>query len=240
VTETQTERPGFTHRRERHGLIGPFGGRQLAVLAVAVVVVAVGLVVITTPLGRTGPPSPNDPKATQFVLDANATIGVRVGQMAPELSVPLQDGTTYQLTDLDGRPVRLADLRGKAVWINFWASWCPPCQSETPVIRDLAERYADRGLVVIGISVQETSQSDVQAYATRYQLGYTIAADLSGNIFRLYHPPGLPTQVFVGPEGAIRSVVLAPLSEAGAVAQIEAILPSSPGATGSPHPTASP
>jgi cytochrome c biogenesis protein CcmG, thiol:disulfide interchange protein DsbE len=240
MTDTPTERPVFTHRRERHGLIGPFGGRQLAVLAVAVVVVAVGLVVITTPIGRTGPPSPNDPKATQFVLDANAKIGVRVGQMAPELSVPLQDGSTYQLTDLYGRPVRLADLRGKAVWINFWASWCPPCQSETPVIRDLAERYADRGLVVIGISVQETSVSDIRTYATRYQLGYTIAADLSGNIFRLYHPPGLPTQVFVGPEGAIRSVVLAPLTEADAVAQIEAILPRSPGPTASPHPTASP
>jgi cytochrome c biogenesis protein CcmG, thiol:disulfide interchange protein DsbE len=225
VTNRPTERPDFIHRRERHGLIGPFGGRQLAILAVAIVIVAVGLVVITTPLGRTGPPSPNDPKATQFVLDANAKIGVRVGQMAPELSVLLQDGTTYQLTDLDGRPVRLADLRGKAVWINFWASWCPPCQSETPVIRDLAERYANRGLVVIGISVQETSLSDIRAYATRYQLGYTIAADLSGNIFRLYHPPGLPTQVFVGPEGAIRSVVLAPLTEADAVAQIEAILP---------------
>jgi cytochrome c biogenesis protein CcmG, thiol:disulfide interchange protein DsbE len=234
VTDTPTERPDFTHRRERHGLIGPFGGRQVAILAVAIVVVAVGLVVITTPLGRTGPPSPNDPKATQFVLDANAKIGVRVGQVAPELSVPLQNGTTYQLIDLNGRPVRLADLRGKAVWINFWASWCPPCQSETPVIRDLAERYAGRGLVVIGISVQETSQSDVQAYATRYQLGYTIAADLSGNIFRLYHPPGLPTQIFVGPEGAIRSVVLAPLTEADAVAQIEAILPRSPGSTASP------
>ena len=222
MTDAPTDHHGY---RERHGLIGPFGGPQLAVLAVAVVVVAVGLVVITTPLGRTGPPSPNDPKATQFVLDANAKIGVRVGQMAPELSVPLQDGSTYQLTDLDGRPVRLADLRGKAVWINFWASWCPPCQSETPVIRDLAERYADRGLVVIGISVQETSVSDIRTYATRYQLGYTIAADLSGNIFRLYHPPGLPTQVFVGPEGAIRSIVLAPLTEADAVAQIEAILP---------------
>lgn len=224
MTDRPTERPGFTHRRERHGVIGPFGGRQLAILAVAVVVVAVGLVVITTPLGRTGPPSPNDPKATQFVLDANAKIGVRVGQMAPELAVPLPDGTTYQLTDLDGRPIRLADLRGKAVWINFWATWCPPCQSETPVIRDLAERYAARGLVVIAISVQEIP-NDVRAYATRYQLGYTIGADLSGNIFRLYHPPGLPTQIFIGPEGTIRSVVLAPLTEADAVAQIEAILP---------------
>jgi cytochrome c biogenesis protein CcmG/thiol:disulfide interchange protein DsbE len=225
VTDGPTDRPEFIHRRERHGLIGPFGGRQLAILAVAVIVVAVGLVVVTTPLGRTGPPSPNDPKATQYVFDPKASIGVRPGQIAPELTVPLPDGTTYQLTDLDGQPVRLADLRGKAVWINFWASWCPPCQSETPVIRDLAERYASRGLAVIGISVQETSLDDVQAYATRYQLGYTIATDLSGYIFRLYRPPGLPTQVFVGPDGAIRSVVLAPLTEADATAQIEAILP---------------
>jgi cytochrome c biogenesis protein CcmG, thiol:disulfide interchange protein DsbE len=225
VTDGPTDRPEFIHRRERHGLIGPFGGRQLAILAVAVVVVAVGLVVVTTPLGRTGPPSPNDPKATQYVFDPKASIGVRPGEIAPELSVPLPDGTTYQLTDLDGQPVRLADLRGKAVWINFWASWCPPCQSETPVIRDLAERYASRGLDVIGISVQETSLDDVRAYATRYQLGYTIATDLSGYIFRLYRPPGLPTQVFIGPDGAIRSVVLAPLTEADATAQIEAILP---------------
>jgi len=225
VTDGPTDRPEFVHRRERHGLIGPFGGRQLAILAVAVIVVAIGLVVVTTPLGRTGPPSPNDPKATQYVFDPKASIGVRPGQIAPELTVPLPDGTTYQLTDLDGQPIRLADLRGKAVWINFWASWCPPCQSETPVIRDLAARYASRGLAVIGISVQETSLDDVRAYATRYQLGYTIGTDLSGYIFRLYRPPGLPTQVFVGPDGAIRSVVLAPLTEADATAQIEAILP---------------
>jgi thiol-disulfide isomerase/thioredoxin len=219
------DRPEFTHRRERHGVIGPFGGRQLAILAVAVIVVAVGLVVITTPLGKTGPPNPNDPKATQYVFPQTATIGFRPGQIAPELSVPLPDGTTYQLTDLDGHPVRLADLRGKAVWINFWASWCPPCQSETPVIRDVAEKYAGRGLAVIGISVQETSVEDIRAYATRYQLGYTIAADLSGYIFRLYRPPGLPTQVFIGPDGVVRSVVLAPLTEADATAQVEAILP---------------
>ena len=225
MTDGPTDRPEFVHRRERHGLIGPFGGRQLAILAVAVIVVAIGLVVVTTPLGRTGPPSPNDPKATQYVFDPKASIGVRPGQVAPELTVPLPDGTTYQLTDLDGQPIRLADLRGKAVWINFWASWCPPCQSETPVIRDLAARYASRGLAVIGISVQETSLDDVRAYATRYQLGYTIGTDLSGYIFRLYRPPGLPTQVFVGPDGAIRSVVLAPLTEADATAQIDAILP---------------
>jgi peroxiredoxin len=220
-----TDRPGFVHRRERHGLVGPFGGRQIAVGALAIAAVAIVLFVVTRPLGSTEPIGPNDPRATQFVLDPNGLIGVREGQFAPELEVSLADGSTYRLTDLDGRPVRLSDLRGNGVWLNFWASWCPPCQSETPVIRDLAAKYADRGLVVIGISVQETSADDVRAYAERYQLGYTIAADLSGHIFRLYRPPGLPTQIFIGPDGAIRSIVLAPLSANAAEAQIQAILP---------------
>ena len=228
------ERPRFTHRGERRGLIGPFGGRQLLVAAVVVAIVAVLLVVVTTPLGTVTPVGPNAPQATQFVLDPNGQIGVRPGEIAPELKVTRPDGSTFQLTDLDGRAVRLADLRGKAVWLNFWASWCPPCQSETPVLRDVAARYADRGLVVVGISVQEASADNVAQYVARYQLGYTIAADVTGEIYRLYHPPGLPTSIFIGPEGAVRAFVLAPLGEARAIAQVEAILPADEHATGSP------
>jgi peroxiredoxin len=73
--------------------------------------------------------------------------------------------------------------------------------------------------------VQETSADDVRAYAERYQLDYEIGADLTGEVFRNYRLWGLPTQFFVGPDGVIRSVVLAPLTEAGAQAQVEAILP---------------
>ena len=235
-----TDRPPVTHRRERRGLIGPFGGRQLLAGAMVVLVAAVLLVVVTTPLGTTSPIGPGDPRATQFVLDPNAKIGVRPGEIPPELAVQLQDGTTYQLTDLGGNPVRLADLKGKGVWINFWASWCPPCQAETPILRDLADKYRERGLVVLGISVQETTAADVAAYAARYQLGYTIAADVTGEIFRLYRPPGLPTQIFVGPDGAVRSFVLAPLTMADAEAQIQAILPRPTStATAAPSPSRS-
>jgi len=238
-----TERPEFTHRPPKRGLIGPFGGRQLLAGAMVVLVAAVLLVVVTTPLGTATPLGPNDPQATQYVLDPNARIGVRPGQIAPELAVQHPDGTTFQLADILGQPVRLADLRGKAVWINFFASWCPPCQAETPILRDLADRYRDRGLVVIGISVQETSAANVAAYAAKYQLGYTIAADVTGEIYGLYRPPGLPTQIFIGPDGAVRSFVLAPMKEAAAVTQIEAILPptsesSRPAESPSPSPSA--
>ncbi len=231
-----TERPEFTHKRERHGVIGPFSGRQLLAAFGAVVGAIVVLVGVTTPLGNTanGPGTVN-PRPTAFILSSPPPVGLKVGATAPEFSVPLADGTTYQLTDLDGKPIRLADLRGKAVWVNFWTTWCPPCQSEVPILRDLAERYRDRGLVLIGISVQETSPADVKAYADRYELGYTIGFDGSGKIFHAYKGYALPTQVFIDPNGVIASLVGAPLDEAGAIAQIEAILPVA-GLTPTPSP----
>jgi peroxiredoxin len=226
-------------RRERRGLIGPFGGRQLLAGAMTVLVVAVLLVVVTTPLGSAMPIGPNDPQATQFVLDPNAQIGVHPGDVPPELQLIGPDGTTTPLTDLAGRPIRLADLRGKAIWLNFWASWCPPCQSETPILRDVADEFRDQGLVVIGVSVQETSAENVAAYVARYQLDYVVAADSTGQIFRRYGPRGLPTSIFIGPEGAVRAFVLAPLTRAGAEAQVRAILPGSASARPTAPPAAS-
>jgi peroxiredoxin len=218
------ERPGFTHRPERHGLIGPFSGRQLLAAFVAIVLAIIVLVGITTPLGTTGVTPLTDPRATPFLIGA-PTEGLQPGSLAPELAVQLQDGTTFQLTDLDGHPIRLADLRGKVVWLNFWASWCPPCQHETPVLRTLSERYLDRGLEVVGISVQETTPDDVAAYAARYQLRYTIGFDASGYVFHAYKVYALPTQFFIDTNGVIQRVLNGPVDEAGAAALIESMLP---------------
>ena len=210
-------------------MVGPFSGRQLVAAFASIVVAIVLLVAITTPLnGGAGGPGTIDPRATSYLLGSPPPEGLHVGATAPDFDVALGDGSTYQLADLHGNPIRLSDLRGKAVWINFWTTWCPPCQSEVPILRDLSARYRDRGLELIAISVQETSPSDVQAYADRYQLGYTIGFDGSGAIFHEYKAYGLPTQVFIDPSGVIRSIVGAPLDEAGAIAQIEAILPASP------------
>lgn len=209
---------------ERHGLVGPFGGRQI--LAGVLIVVAVVVIVLgaTAPLGTVGATGPVDPRPTPYLIGP-AVEGLRAGDRAPELEVTRADGSAFQLTDLDGRPVRLAGLAGRAVWLNFWASWCPPCQAETPVLRALDREYRERGLTIVGISVQETSVADVAAYVARYSLGYTIAADLDGDIFRRYRVYGLPTQFFIGPDGRIAGVIAAPLDLASARARIEAILP---------------
>lgn len=223
---TDTDRPAFTHRRARHGLIGPFSGRQLLVGALAVLVVAIVGVAITTPLGNTAnSPDLVDPLATPFIIGQAPPEGLKAGQQAPELTVDLGNGSTYQLTDLDGKPITLRSLRGKVVWLNFFASWCPPCQQETPILRGLADEYRERGLAVVGISVQEATVGDVKAYAERYRLGYTIGFDGSGHVLREYKVFALPTQLFLDVDGVIQQVVSGPVDEQGARALIESMLP---------------
>ena len=187
------------------------------------IVVAVVLTLATAPLGSTSPGLPN-PGASAYLLGSPIP-GLQVGNAAPELAGSLPDGTAYQLVDLDGNPIRLADLRGRAVWINFWASWCPPCQAETPTLRAMDERYRDRGLTLIAVQVQQTEQAG-REYADRYGLKYTIGQDVSAAVFHAYRVFALPTQFFVDPEGVIRAVVNGPLSEASAVKLVESILPS--------------
>jgi peroxiredoxin len=222
-----TERPTFRHQRTRHGLIGPFSGRQLLAGFLAVVLVAVLGVIVTTPLGNTAnDPNLVDPLATPFLLGSAPSDQLRAGAPAPDFDVRRADGSTYQLQDLDGRPVSLAALRGKVVWLNFFASWCPPCQQETPILRSLADTYHGRGLELIGISVQETTAADVKAYADRYRLGYTIGFDGSGDVLRAYKVFALPTQFFIDTNGVIRQIVAGPVDEQGARALLESMLPS--------------
>jgi thiol-disulfide isomerase/thioredoxin len=135
------------------------------------------------------------------------------------------DGSPAPLLDLSGKPVTLASLRGKLVWLNFWATWCPPCQGETPVLRDMDEQYRAQGLVIVGVAVQETTPDDVRAYAQKYGLGYTIAFDATADVFRTYKVFALPTQVLVGPDGRVRAVINGPLTDDGARALIEPLLP---------------
>ena len=222
-TRTTSTAPIPPPRRPKRGLIGPFSARQV-VLAVVLVLGSAGiLLAITRPLGAIGPVGPRDPRPTPFLI-GSPTVGLQPGSLAPELAVDLGGGSTFVLQDLDGNPIRLADLRGKGVWINFFASWCPPCQSETPVLREVHEAYRDRGLELIAVEVQETVDQG-RRYAETYGLEYTIGADVSGHIFHQYLVYALPTQIFIDPQGIIRGVVGAPLDETTAAQWVESILP---------------
>ncbi|MBA2570912.1 MAG: TlpA family protein disulfide reductase [Chloroflexi bacterium] len=195
-------------------LIGPFTGRHVLALAGTLVAAAALLAVLTTPIRAPAPtalPVPGE----DFVPIGPPTVGLSVGDLAPEFTGTV-DGRTVELTDLAGQRIRLADLRGRPVWINFWASWCPPCQQETPVLREVFETHRAEGLAVVAISVQETSPDDVRRYVETYDLEYTVGFDATSAIFKTYQAYGLPTQIFVDRDGVIRTVLKGPLTTAEA------------------------
>jgi len=176
-----------------------------------------GWILVTSPIGPSGAgggvqlPAGGSaiPGATFYVLGA-ATQGLQVGQRAPDF-VGTVDGREERLADLDGRPVRLADFRGRPLWINFWATWCPPCQQETPDLRAAYEAHRNDGLELLAVSIQEPSD-DVRDFVGRYGLQYRIGLDAGGAVAATYGVFGLPTHYFVDATGVIRDRYFGPLN----------------------------
>jgi thiol-disulfide isomerase/thioredoxin len=209
--------------RWRRQLIGPFTVAQVLAVIASVGLTGVLLFVLTTPLVQRPNPSNQRPGATAVVVGPEVP-GLRVGDVAPELTGTTPSGETVGLLDLAGNPIRLADLRGRPVWINFWATWCPPCQEETPILREMHEKYADDGLALVAISVQESTATDVQAYVVRYDLGYTVGFDATSAIFHTYHAFVLPTQIFLDKDGRVSEVILGLITRDEADRKIQELL----------------
>jgi len=133
----------------------------------------------------------------------------------------IRPGTTisdFTLQDLDGKAVRWSDLGGSGTILNFWATWCPPCLREMPLLDLAYQTYQPQGLNVIGISVGE-SEETVRNYIDSTGITYPIwvngnqnTEDQTREIFNLYAGVGLPTTIFADPQGVIRKLYVGELS----------------------------
>ncbi len=108
-----------------------------------------------------------------------------------------------------GGEIRLSDLQGKAVVVNFWATWCPPCRREIPELIDAYERYRDRGLVVLGVDLQE-SESAVRDFATEFGISYPLVIDRTGEVADVWNIggqfQGIPSTYFIDRTGVVRDI----------------------------------
>lgn len=111
----------------------------------------------------------------------------------------------FTLKDLHGNTVNLEELRGKVVFINFWASWCPPCRAEMPEIEAVHQEYKDRGVVVLGVDISEP-ENTVRQYIQQGGFTWTILMDSTGEVARDYRITAIPTSFFLDREGIIRVV----------------------------------
>jgi cytochrome c biogenesis protein CcmG, thiol:disulfide interchange protein DsbE len=139
---------------------------------------------------------------------------------APAVGHPAPD---FTLTTLDGTQVRLSELRGRPVVLNFWATWCPPCRGEMPQLEAASRRYADQ-VAVIGVNQVEPAGT-VQAFANEVGLTYPIPLDSSGVASRLYGVRSLPTTFFIDRDGMIRQIQVGGLTEATLADMLRSVYP---------------
>jgi peroxiredoxin len=217
-----TDSTSAPRSRWERQVIGPFTLRHVIILVVVLAVAAIGLAVLTTPISAPEPQA-GTPGSGFYQTGEQPTTGLALGQLAPELEGDV-DGQIRALVDLQGDVVSLAGLRGSPVWLSFFATWCPPCKEETPVLRDMFDTYHDEGLEMVAVSVQETTPTDVAAWAETYSLPYTIGFDATGAVFETYRGYGLPTHIFIDADGVIQHLRYGPVDRETAAEIIEPLL----------------
>lgn len=143
------------------------------------------------------------------LLGGSPAAGMKPGAPAPD----------FAMTLFDGQPLRLSELRGKVVVLNFWASWCDPCKQEMPAMQQVAAS-AGPDVAFVGVGLKNDKDGDARAFAKQYGVTYAIGRDTGaggdavfGPIEAAYGIIGAPTTVIIHPNGTIATVALGPQTE---------------------------
>jgi thiol-disulfide isomerase/thioredoxin len=159
--------------------------------------------------------------AALFVLSCGAgkteaqnSVPHTVEQAFAAAGIPLlrasADPVDFSLPLLEGGMVKLSALRGKIVFLNFWATWCPPCRAEMPAIESLHQRFADKGLEIIAVDCAEETAA-VQTYITNAGYTFPVALDTNGKTSGSYGVSAIPTTYIIDHNGKIISRVVGSL-----------------------------
>jgi peroxiredoxin len=121
-----------------------------------------------------------------------------------------QQARDFKVAALDGGKLSLADLRGKVVFLNLWATWCEPCREEMPAMERLWQRYKGQGLVVIALSMDSSGARVVKPYIERAKYTYPVGLDPKMETASLYGARSVPSTFIIDRSGVIRGIALGP------------------------------
>lgn len=147
--------------------------------------------------------------------DGKSSVSATLFQAAPEGPAKgvIAPDFTLNVVDGHGKTVQLSSLRGKAVLVNFWATWCEPCKIEMPWLVDLQKKYGPQGLQIVGVAADDSGEKSIADFAKKMNVNYIIVqgtekvADLYGGV------DGLPTSFFVDRSGKVVDKAMGLVSE---------------------------
>lgn len=140
-----------------------------------------------------------------------------VGSGATQVGSGIQKGqfaSDFELKDMDGNRVHLSDFRGSIVFLNFWATWCPPCKAEMPHMERIHRDYKDKGVTVLAVNLTTTEGklSDVKEFVTNAGLTFPVVLDTEGVVKKQYQIMAYPTTFIIDEQGVIRQRFLGAVS----------------------------
>ena len=150
-------------------------------------------------------------------------LGLHASPSVPpaKLGKPAPDWT---LSDVDGKPVKLSDFSGKVVILNFWATWCPPCTEEIPTLVEIQKEYGSKGVVVVGVSVDEGGPAIVRSFLKQNRLNYPVVL-ASRMVTDVYDSTGaIPTTYLIDRSGKVAHVQLGEIDKAQLEKQLKPLL----------------
>ncbi|MCF6137623.1 thiol-disulfide oxidoreductase ResA [Pseudalkalibacillus berkeleyi] len=139
---------------------------------------------------------------------------VAVGDTAPN----------FALKNLDGKEVELEDYKGKGVFLNFWGTYCPPCEKEMPAIQRQYEKYKDQGVVVLAVDIAETKLT-VKKFVDEKNLTFPVVLDQQREVVDVYGVGNLPATYLISPEGKVIDKITGELNDTRVRNYMEQIKP---------------
>lgn len=167
--------------------------KLLSTIAGAALLISVVLVGLSQ-LWRTNAPEPQQMEENASIPGPDGRGPVAAGEKA----------APFKLTDLQGDLVTMADLRGKVVFLNIWATWCAPCREEMPSMEKLYERlHGDKGFVMLAVSQDTSSSEEVMAYVKKHGYHFDVLLDPKNAVAEAYNVSGVPETFIIDREGRI-------------------------------------
>ncbi|WP_042477869.1 thiol-disulfide oxidoreductase ResA [Bacillus ndiopicus] len=140
----------------------------------------------------------------------------------------LQEGSQapdFELVDLNGETHRLSDYKGKGVFLNFWGTWCPPCEREMPAMDRQYKVFKDQGVEMLAVNIAQ-SDFEVQSFISNLGVDFPVVIDKTRSVQKAYNVgAALPATVLVTPEGKVKKIITGEMTEADIAGFLESIKP---------------